>query len=174
MDLGKALRAKIDNKPINLVGEKLATAFLHKLYETLAQDIEVLSKDSELYERGFSRMSLESGSFEAAKKSNSASSNEAPPYIFIHLKEKPGFLVELAEGATFRLLRAKKVVPLLADVSGAPVRPTLIVGQGGSLEEFEVLDLDTVRTLNARRTLSIEQTSEMLLLLAFDGLAISS
>lgn len=164
MDLGKFLKAKLAQKAPPLVGKALAIRFLENLSAQAQKDLDVLSADDELSKKGLSKVSIVRGVMEEKQDGHVVQL----PYLFFGIQNKAGFLIEVHE-EHLRLLKATKVVPLLSDSSGSAVRPTLIVGQGGSLEEFLILDEETVRTAGSGKTLSLEQCSELLLVIAFES-----
>lgn len=144
--------------------------FLNSLAVMLKTDLDNLARDPELSERGIWQIKLQSGQFESSDKTDKQKKKKIV-YVYLAVPNVAGFLLETIDDAPYqlRLVRAKQVTPLLADFSGAAVRPNIIVAQGQALDIFDVIDDETVRGQQKAKTVSVERLSEQLITMAFDA-----
>lgn len=142
--------------------------FLNSLAGMLKIDLDNLARDPELFDRGIWQIKLQSGQFESSERNDKQKKKSV--YIFLSVPNDSGFLLETVDDDPhlLRLVRAKQVTPLLADFSGAVVRPNIIVAQGQALETYDVIEDETVRSQQKLKTLSVERLSEQLITMAFE------
>lgn len=141
-----------------------AEILLNRLAGIIKTDLDVLTRDAELTDRGIQQIRLLSGCFEDDDEKKSY-------YLFLQIPDAPGFLFDTTETPLeLRLQRATQAAPLMADFSGAPVRPTIFVMQGKPIEFFTILEVDCVRSQLIPKTYSLERLSEYLITSAFDAL----
>lgn len=92
---------------------------------------------------------------------------ELKSYIFIHIPNTAGFLIEPNDQFnTLSMYRATKVYQQLNNASESSAITPFFVLKSDSIEEFKLLDENYVRVKDNNKTLSALQLSETLLLLA--------
>ena len=88
-------------------------------------------------------------------------------YLFIYIPGEAGFLIEPNSAYDhFYLYRATKLIQQFEAANNEGSYSPLFILKSGVIEEFKVLDENYIRVNANNKTLSIKQTSEMLLLLA--------
>jgi hypothetical protein len=164
MDLTKLLKARIaPNKP-HPTEQVWSRVFLETVSTLLKKDLALLSaRDTH---SPFRFVHLHEGEFEAPRTLG----NKLPGtrYLFIQIPEQAGILLEqTAQEKVLSLLNATLAVQYLTTETGESVRNPLFVAQSRTLEQFSVLDCETVRS-SSGKTLFDHQFSEMLVSLIAD------
>ncbi|WGL59974.1 hypothetical protein QEJ31_15685 [Pigmentibacter sp. JX0631] len=138
--------------------------FFSELGKQLEKDIQFLKTQKDLEKNlFFHQLKVSCGSIELDPQNKELIKD----YIFIYIPGDAGFLIEPNQTyENFYLFRATKLIQQVdlgkSDGNYSP----LFILKSGVVEEFTLLDDNYIRVIGNNKTLSIKQTSEMLLLLA--------
>ncbi len=162
MDLTKTLPHNYqDSASVTLFQQ--SQYFFTSLVNQIQTDLKLLQTQKDLTQQAyFNKIRVLQGNFIEKKLATSIEKK----YLFLQLPNTPGFLIESEGSYVYKMYRATKVNPILNSALGEMSRPEIFVLKSDVLEEFKVLDDCFVRTTTSDKTLSVEQMSEMLLLLA--------
>lgn len=138
--------------------------FFNALKQQLQKDILFLQKQKDLEKNlFFHQLNVSYGEMSL----NAHDKERTKDYLFIYIPGDAGFLIE--PNSSYDSLSLYRATKLLQQIdSGKPdhIYSPLFILKSGIIEEFKILDSNYIRVLGNNKTLSVKQTSEMLLLLA--------
>ena len=165
MKLWQQPKQEISNSS-NSPFENKGRIFFLSLKTQLEKDIHFLQLQKDLgKELFFNQLKVTFG--QISTDMNSKELKNFKNYLFLHVPGEGCFLIEPnAKFDTFYMYRATKIYQQLGNMTEESGITPMFILKSDVIGEFKILDENYVRVADNNKTLSIEQMSEMLLLLA--------